>query len=165
LFEPFEISPGIVVPTGLYDNEGFAGGFSTSGKRAVWYDNLTFRGGFFDGDWLSTSSTVTLRLSRRLRTSTSWSYTDVSLAAGSFSFDQFQQRLDLSWTPNIRLNLLAQYNTADELLGVNARFHWIYRPGSDLYVVYNENWMAEAIHRRVPLGRQVIVKLNYRMQR
>ncbi len=165
LFEPFEISPGIVVPTGLYDNEGFAGGFSTSGKRAVWYDNLTFRGGFFDGDWLSTSSTVTLRLSRRLRTSTSWSYTDVSLAAGSFSFDQFQQRLDLSWTPNIRLNLLAQYNTADELLGVNARFHWIYRPGADLYVVYNENWMAEAIHRRVPLGRQVIVKLNYRMQR
>ncbi len=165
LFEPFEISPGIVVPVGLYENRGYAGGVSTSGKRAVWYDNLTFRGGFFDGDWLTTSNSVTFRLSRRLQTSTAWTYTDVSLSAGGFSFDQFRQRINVAWTPNIRVNLLAQYNTADELLGLNARFHWIYRPGSDLFVVYNENWTAPTIGRRQPLSRQVIVKFNYLLQR
>jgi len=165
LFEPFEISSGIVVPVGLYENRGYAGGFSTSGKRTVWFDNLTFGGGFFDGDWLSTQNSVTFRLSRRLRTSTAWTYTEVDLVAGRFSFDQFVQRINVAWTPNIRLNLLAQYNTADELLGVNVRFHWIYRPGSDLFVVYNENWTAPTISYREPLGRQVIVKLNYLLQR
>ena len=113
LFEPFEISPGTVVPAGLYENQGYAGGFSTSGKRAFWYDNLTFWGGFFDGDWLTTQNSVTFRLSRRLRTSTGW----------------------------------------------------IYRPGSDLFIVYNENWTAPMINRRQPLGRQVIVKFNYLLQR
>ena len=48
---------------------------------------------------------------------------------------------------------------------MNARFHWIYRPGSDLFIVYNENWTAETINRREPLGRQVIVKLNFLLQR
>lgn len=165
LFEPFEISSGIVVPAGQYENRGYAGGVSTSGKRAVWYDNLTFGGGFFDGDWLTTSNSVTFRLSRRLQTSTGWTYTDVSLGAGGFSFDQFRQRISVAWTPNIRVNLLAQYNTADELLGLNVRFHWIYRPGSDLFVVYNENWTAPTIGRRQPLGRQMIVKFNYLLQR
>ena len=165
LFVPFEISPGIVVQPGLYENDGFAGGFSTSGKRAVWFDNLTFGGGFFDGNWLRTNSGLTFRLSRFLRVSTQWTYAEVKLQAGAFSFDQFRQRIDVSFSPNIRLNLLAQYNTSDELLGVNARFHWIYRPGSDLFIVYNENWTAETISRREPLGRQVIVKLNYLLQR
>ena len=165
LFAPFEISPGIVVQPGLYENDGFAGGFSTSGRRAVWFDNITFGGGFFDGDWLRTNSALTFRLSRFIRASTQWTYADVKLQAGAFSFDQFGQRIDVSFTPNVRLNLLAQYNTADELLGVNARFHWIYRPGSDLFVVYNENWTAETLSRREPLGRQLIVKLNYLLQR
>ena len=165
LFVPFEISPGIVVQPGLYENDGFAGGFSTSGKRAVWFDNLTFGGGFFDGNWLRTNSGLTFRLSRFLRVSTQWTYADVKLQAGAFSFDQFRQRIDVSFSPNVRLNLLAQYNTSDELLGVNARFHWIYRPGSDLFIVYNENWTAETIGRREPLGRQLIVKLNYLLQR
>ena len=165
LFVPFEISPGIVVQPGLYENDGFAGGFSTSGRRAVWFDNITFGGGFFDGNWLRTNSGLTFRLSRFLRASTQWTYADVKLQAGAFSFDQFRQRIDVSFSPNIRLNLLAQYNTSDELLGVNARFHWIYRPGSDLFIVYNENWTAETISRREPLGRQLIVKLNYLLQR
>ncbi len=165
LFAPFEISPGIVVQPGLYENDGFAGGFSTSGRRAVWFDNITFGGGFFDGNWLRTNSGLTFRLSRFFRVSTQWTYADVKLQAGAFSFDQFRQRIDVSFSPNIRLNLLAQYNTSDELLGVNARFHWIYRPGSDLFIVYNENWTAETISRREPLGRQLIVKLNYLLQR
>ncbi len=165
LFEPFEISPGVVVPVGLYENQGYAGGFSTSGKRAFWYDNLTFGGGFFDGDWFTTQNSVTFRLSRRLQTQSGWIYTEVDLPSGGFSFDQFQQRINVAWTPNLRLNLLAQYNAADGALGVNARFHWIYRPGSDLFIVYNENWTAPMISRREPLGRQVIIKFNYLLQR
>ncbi len=165
LFAPFEIAPGIVVRPGLYENDGYAGGVTTSGRRAVWFDSMAFGGGFYDGDWLNTMAAVTFRLSRFLRVSTSWEYADIELPAGAFSFDRFRQRIDVSFSPDIRLNVLAQYNGADELLGVNARFHWIYRPGSDLFVVYNESWAAETISRREPLGRQLIVKLNYLLQR
>ncbi len=165
LFEPFEIAEDLVIPVGLYKSSGYSGGFSTSGKRAYWYDMITSWGGFFDGYWLTTQNSVTFRLSRRLQTSTGWIWTELKLPSDAFTFDQFRQRLDLAWTPNVRLNLLAQYNTADDSLGVNARLHWIYRPGSDLFVVYNENWTAPTIGSRQPLGRQLIVKLNYLLQR
>ena len=41
-----------------------------------------------------------------------------------------------------------QYNDAAELVGLNMRFNWEYRPGADLFVVYNENWAAPTFSAR-----------------
>ncbi|MCZ6727726.1 MAG: hypothetical protein O7A98_10300, partial [Acidobacteria bacterium] len=30
----------------------------------------------------------------------------------------------------------------DEELGLNLRFNWIYEPGADLFVVFNQSWNA-----------------------
>ena len=34
---------------------------------------------------------------------------------------------------------LVQYNSTAATFNTNARFRWEYRPGSDLFVVYNDN--------------------------
>jgi hypothetical protein len=36
-----------------------------------------------------------------------------------------------------------QYNSDEHLLSMNARFRWEYRPGSDLFVVYNDGRNTE----------------------
>jgi hypothetical protein len=33
-------------------------------------------------------------------------------------------------------------------MGLQSRFRWIVRPGSDLYVVYNHNWLENVIADR-----------------
>ena len=33
---------------------------------------------------------------------------------------------------------LVQYKSEGHVIGANVRFRWEYRPGSDLFVVYNE---------------------------
>ena len=53
-----------------------------------------------------------------------------------------------------------QYNDAAELVGLNMRFNWEYRPGTDLFVVYNENWAAPTFSARETTRRQLIVKLT-----
>ena len=61
--------------------------------------------------------------------------------------------------------MIVQYNDAAEDLGVNLRFHWIYRPGADIFLVYNENWTAPSLSERRTEGRQLILKVTYLWQR
>ena len=56
------------------------------------------------------------------------------------------------------------YNDLDELFGANVRFNWIYRPGADLFVVYNHNWDAPSFTSRVTRVQQLIVKFTYLFQ-
>ena len=41
---------------------------------------------------------------------------------------------------------------------------WIYKPGADLFVVYNENWDAPTFSTRETTQRQLIVKFTYLWQ-
>ena len=63
-------------------------------------------------------------------------------------------------TPLMFTSALVQYNNATSSVSVNARFRWEYRPGSELFVVYNEE--RDTWGRRFPdlANRALIVKIN-----
>ena len=58
-----------------------------------------------------------------------------------------------------------QYNDLEELLSLNLRFNWIYRPGADLFVVFNQSWEAPSMSDLSTRDRQLIVKFTYLFQR
>ena len=164
LFEPFEISPGIVIPAGLYEFDSiFLRGFSNQGRRLAWRGNINV-GEFFGGDRRSYVLSNYVRLSRHLLTEFQWNYNDVMLPQGDFTATIYTVRLDAAFTPDLRLNTLAQYNDAAELAGINVRFNWIYKPGANLFVVYNHNWDAPTFSARETARRELIVKFNYLWQ-
>ncbi len=164
LFEPFEISPGIVIPAGLYEFDSiFLRGFSNQGRRLAWRGNVNV-GEFFGGDRRSYVLSSYVRLSRHLLTEFQWNYNDVMLPRGDFTATIYTVRLDAAFSPDLRLNTLAQYNDAARLAGVNVRFNWIYKPGANLFVVYNHNWDAPAFSARETARRELIVKFNYLWQ-
>jgi len=164
LFEPFEIQPGIVIPAGTYDfsNWRFGGG-SGEGRR------VSVGGGFSGGDFFGgtryfSNLTIRVRASRFVRSETIFDYNDVELPQGDFTTRVFGQRLGLSFTPDMRLNMLLQFNEAAEVVAANIRFNWIYKPGSDLFIVYSQNWDAPSFNARETRGRQLIVKFTYLFQ-
>ncbi|MXW02611.1 MAG: carbohydrate binding family 9 domain-containing protein [Holophagales bacterium] len=164
LFEPFEISPGIVIPAGLYEFDSiFLRGFSNQGRRLAWRGNINV-GEFFGGDRRSYVLSSYVRLSRHLLTEFQWNYNDVTLPQGDFTATIYTVRLDAAFSPDLRLNTLAQYNEAAQLAGVNVRFNWIYKPGANLFVVYNHNWAASTFSARETARRELIVKFNYLWQ-
>jgi hypothetical protein len=165
IFVPFEIYPGVVIPPGLYDFEQSTALIETDGSRPLSTDVYVSEGGFYDGDSLYASVDLALRANRRVRAYAAWDRNDVDLPQGSFTIDLYGPGLDLAFTPDLRINSIVQYNDSSGDLGVNVRFHWIYRPGADLFVVYNENWTAPDLGARRSLGRQLIVKVNYLWQR
>jgi len=57
---------------------------------------------------------------------------------------------------------IAQYNSAGTSFGTNVRFRWEYRPGSELFVVYADDYITEEQRPDVTSlrHRALVIKFN-----
>lgn len=51
-------------------------------------------------------------------------------------------RFDFTFTRNVFMTLFTQYNNQINNVNLNARFQWRFRPVSDLFIVYTDNYFA-----------------------
>ena len=161
LSEPFEIRPGVVIPAGEYRFGSEGVWFETNPSRAVSATGWIARGGFYDGDRLAHGATVRLRPSRFLRSESSWDRNHIGLPGGSFTTNLFRERLQVNLTPNLSTAALVQFSDAAELLGANLRLGWTYKPGADVFLVFNQTWDAPELGLRTGRDRQAILKMTY----
>jgi hypothetical protein len=64
-------------------------------------------------------------------------------------------------TPRMFVSGIVQYNSTSTSVGSNVRFRWEYRPGSELFVVYTDDYNADALATAPTLrNRALVVKLN-----
>ncbi len=161
LVRPFAIRSGIVIPPGEYDFNDYGMNYTTNPYRRVVVTGSVLNGQFYDGERFSNVITVGLRPSRYFRAETRWTRDDVDLPAGSFVANVWRQRLSVSPTPRIAANAFIQYNDTADLISLNLRLNWIYKPGADIFLVYNHNWIAPGLNDRTSRERQAILKFTY----
>jgi len=161
LVEPFAIRPGIVIPPGEYDFNDYGVTYTTNPYRRAFVTGSVLTGQFYDGERFSNVITLGWRASRYFRAETRWTRDEVDLPAGSFTANVWRQRLSLSPTPRLSTNAFIQYNDTANLLSLNLRFNWIYKPGSDIFLVYNHNWIAPGLSDLGTRERQAILKFTY----
>lgn len=53
-------------------------------------------------------------------------------------------RLDLTFTRNVYFSTLVQYNNQINNMNINARLQWRFRPVSDFFLVYTDNYFTQA---------------------
>jgi hypothetical protein len=89
-----------------------------------------------------------------------YSLNHVTLTQGAFITHLAGSRVTWTATPLMFTSALVQYNSGSHLLSANVRLRWEYRPGSELFVVYNEE--RDTLTRRFPdlANRAFIVKVN-----
>jgi len=160
---PFAIAPGVVIPTGAYRFGDVGVRYLTHSSRPVSVEGVASAGQFYDGTHVSSSFTLRLRPSRHLRSESVWVVDDVKLPAGDFTANVLRQRLAFALTPRLLTNVYLQYNDLSDLMSLNVRFNWMYRPGSDIYVVFNQSWVGSGSAARDDW--QVQAKLTYLFQR
>ena len=88
------------------------------------------------------------------------SFNWIDLPQGSFTTRLMTARTTYTVTPLMFVSALVQYNSSNDSLGTNLRFRWEYQPGSELFVVYNEQ--RDTLAPRFPEleNRAFIVKIN-----
>lgn len=67
-------------------------------------------------------------------------------------------KMEFSFNRNLFLTNFLQYNTQAKNFNVNARLQWRFKPMSDLYLVYTDNYQTDVFS---PKNRAIVLKLNY----
>ncbi|MCZ6508784.1 MAG: DUF5916 domain-containing protein [Acidobacteria bacterium] len=166
LDEDFEIADDVIIPADDYSFQDFGLFFSTNQGRPWAFRGFAVGGDFFDGRRRRSNITGTWRPSKFLSSETSWNRSQIDLPAGDFVTNVVRQRVAASFSPDLSLSALLQFSDVDEELGLNLRFNWIYEPGADLFVVFNQSWNApDALSTLESIDRRVTVKFTYLLQR
>lgn len=161
LFDSFEIFRDVVLSPGSYAWHEVGVWAETNAGRPLSFSGWIETGELFDGDRLAHSLRVSWRPSRFFRTELSWRRNDIDLPEGAFETNLWSQRISFSASPDLTFDALLQYSDAAEEVSANLRFNWHYRPGSDVFIVYNHGWDAPSFRDLLDRDRQVVVKLTY----
>lgn len=137
---PFAIRPGIVIPAGEHRwNRGRVGLGSTRSRPIN--ARIDFRhGGFYTGERTDYAAEVGWRPSNQIELGTEWELREVRLPEGDFDVRVLSTRAVYTFTPDLQLSLLAQYDNLSEELGLNFRTKWTVQPGNDVYLIVNQGY-------------------------
>ena len=141
LDEPFNIAEDVVIPTGRYDFGRIIAEIETSNHRPLSLELRGRVGEFYNGYRHGVSSEVEWRPSAYWGLDLEVDWDLVDLPGGEFDVvvGQFGFRI----TPNPRLswNNLIQWDSESRNVGLNSRLRYIVKPGSDIFLVFNQGYL------------------------
>ena len=162
LARPFPIAGGVTIPVGGYQFRDFQVSYRMGPHRRVAGGLSLQHGEFFDGDITAVGySRGRVEVSRQFAVEPSVSLNRITLPHGKFTARVAAARLTATFTPRMFASALLQYNSTNNVLSTNVRLRWEYQPGSELFIVYNDQrdtWL----NRGFPMleNRAFVVKLT-----
>jgi hypothetical protein len=135
---PFLIG-GVTLPIATYRFDTFRAGYNMGQQRTLSANITAEEGTFYNGR----KTTLSIARGRALVTNQlalepTYSLNRVRLTQGRFTTHLVGTRATYTMTPLMFASALVQYNSGTRSVSTNARLRWEYRPGSEIFVVYNE---------------------------
>jgi hypothetical protein len=134
----------------------------TSKQQSIFTYLLSARfGGYYaNGTRTNLSGEIGYRLQPHLSLTVTFNYNDIRLPEpwGKTTFWLVGPRLDVTLTNKIFFTAFAQYNEQQKNVNLNTRFQWRYKPASDLFVVYTDNYIPETFGVK---NRYLVLKFTY----
>ena len=162
LVRPFAIATGVNIPPGSYDFHTTRVGY-VAGQQRPYSGEIVFEtGAFYNGDRTSIAlNSGRMQVTPQVSLEPSFSINWIDLLQGSFTLKVARTRATYTITPRMFVSGIVQYNSAVNSFGSNVRFRWEYRPGSELFLVYTDDFDTEARPDVTALrNRAFVVKFN-----
>lgn len=161
--EPFNLAGAAEVPVGSYRGWLYGVFANASPARALSGGVNMVLQRMFDG-WIRTvTGTVTAAAGPHLALRVQYTRNAVDVPGGRADADLASARITYAFSTRLTANTLIQYNRLDNSISANLRLNLIHRPGSDLFVVFNEI-RGEETSIWEPTARGAAVKLTYLMR-
>ncbi|MFQ5741034.1 MAG: DUF5916 domain-containing protein [Acidobacteriota bacterium] len=138
LEEDFDVHPDVVIPAGSYHFSDIVVFARAYPGRSISGSFRVQQGGFFGGRLLSTSAGPLIKLTESLSVGLNHTLSKATLPGGNFTAQVINTRVNYNLTNRLLTSTTVQYNNVDNEFLVNWRLNYIYRPGDDLFIVYNE---------------------------
>ena len=164
LFEPFEISPGVVLPPGEYDFTPLRIFFTSAQKRRFQGSFGVTAGSFWSGD--AETYGVSLRYSAppRLTIGVNTNQTFARLPQGDFVARIHRAEVNYAVSPKLSFANVLQFDNRSGNLGFQGRVRWTLEPGNDLFFIFGQGWVQEIGERGADFRQQdsrLAVKAQY----
>jgi len=162
LTEEFEIRDDTVIREGIYKFRNLFAMFNTDQSKNVYFSGTMTSGQFFNGKILSFSfePTVKPRYNFEINLRYARNILDLPVENGKFNTNIMGTRLTYSFTPDLYVKLFAQYNDMMETGTINFLLNYIYKPGMNFFLVYDE-YYEDGSYKTGLKNRVLKAKLNY----
>ena len=161
LEEDFEIRDNIIIPIADHQYNIFGGRVSSSDTRTVSATTGFEIGDFYDGQLRQFYVQGTLKPNGRISIDTSYQFNQVTLPHGNFDANLFTGRFNYSFSTDLFAKFFAQWNTEADVVSTNFLINYIYRPGSDFYLVFNQTYDTDGTRKSTLLDSTVVAKMTY----
>jgi len=160
LLFPFSFTDDTPLPAKLYNFNSLNVSFSSDGRKKLSYEVGTSYGSFYNG----TRSNVNLSLKYRQQP---WGSFGVNLDFNDLQFPDpygseqillLGPRIEIGFSRNLFWTTFLQWNTQGDNFNLNSRLQWRFKPMSDVFLVYTDNYGLELF---VPKSRALVLKVNY----
>ncbi len=145
-----------------------------SDRRKPFYWNIrTLTGKFYNGNRTSLQGGIAYRAQPWGNFSLKFDWNSVSLLGkegkkATTTFLLLSPKTEFNFSRTMSWTTWFQYNTQENNVNINSRFQWRYKPMSDLFVVYTDNYFAEEEWRGTqrfkpfaPKNRALVFKMSY----
>ena len=125
-----------------------------NGSASVYY------GSYFTGTKLSYNAEIVFRKQPYGSIAVAYTHNEISLPhlAQKTNLDLISPRIELSFTRSLFFTTFFQYNSQINNFNINARFQWRFKPMSDVFVVYTDNYISDNFG---PKNKALVVKCVY----
>lgn len=172
LFSSFDPSGtgGLKLPAGTdYNPKLIVANYNSDARKKFFFNLSTRSGEYFNGTRLNLSGTVTYRYQPKGFASLAFTYNRIRLPEPYNSADLFLigPRIDLTFSKSVFWTTFVQFNSQISNLNINSRLQWRFKPVSDFFLVYTDNYFAESFEEgtvfRVgrPRARAIVAKVTY----
>jgi len=160
----FTLQNRVEVPVGTYRFGEWNFSFRSNPAPRVYWRASYSPQTFYDGTRVDLDGTIGVRASSRVSAELSVQRNDVDLPRGRVVVNLSILRFDYTISPRMSVRTLSQYNSLTRELNTSIRYNFIYSPGSDLFIAYDELQGNESGRPEVR-NRQVAVKMTYLLSR
>ena len=161
LLFPIRFTNGTPLPAASYNYSQFGVGYNADFRKQFNY-NLRFSAGkFYNGNIVTSSVNFSIRSQPHFNLSMNFEYYKIDFPENYGSTELFliSPRLEYNFTTNLFWTTFFQYNTQNNNFNINSRLQWRYKPMSDLFLVYTDNYFTNPLLQNK--NRALVFKMNY----
>ena len=140
--------------------QGFAG-YESDFRKPIAFSGRISGGQFYNGTITSVRAEVVYRKPPHWSVAIQAEYNHLQFPEnfGSTKIILISPRVDINFSTQIFWTTFFQFNTQANNFNINSRFQWRFRPMSDLYLVYTDNYFTDPLLKNK--NRAVVLKFNF----
>jgi hypothetical protein len=161
LVVPFRIAAGVTLPVGEYRFRNLHLQYNRAARRRIAGNVFVDAGTFYNGHKTGVGvSGGRVSLTPQFAVEPTYSINRAELVQGNFTTHLAGLRATYTPTAMMFTSAFLQYNSSIHAVSANVRLRWEYQPGSELFVVFNEERDTLATRFPQASNRAFIVKIN-----